>query len=43
MGIDALGYEEGQKQLYLNTLKEPQGMWASPLKHRTPFPPYHKV
>jgi len=26
MGIDALGYEEGQKQLYLNALKQPQGM-----------------
>ncbi|WEJ73214.1 type IV-A pilus assembly ATPase PilB [Pseudomonas sp. PSE14] len=26
MGIDALGYEEGQKQLYLDALKKPQGM-----------------
>lgn len=26
MGIDALGYEEEQKQLYLKTLAEPQGM-----------------
>ncbi|WP_152220498.1 type IV-A pilus assembly ATPase PilB [Pseudomonas sp. SCB32] len=26
MGIDALGYEEAQKQLYLNALKQPQGM-----------------
>lgn len=26
MGIDALGYEEDQKQLYLNALKQPQGM-----------------
>lgn len=26
MGIDALGYEEEQKQLYLNALKLPQGM-----------------
>ncbi|WP_343574931.1 type IV-A pilus assembly ATPase PilB [Pseudomonas sp.] len=26
MGIDALGYEEEQKQLYLNALKQPQGM-----------------
>ncbi|MDG9931030.1 MULTISPECIES: type IV-A pilus assembly ATPase PilB [unclassified Pseudomonas] len=26
MGIDALGYEEGQKELYLNALKQPQGM-----------------
>ncbi len=26
MGIDALGYEEDQKQMYLKTLAEPQGM-----------------
>ncbi len=26
MGIDALGYEEDQKQLYLSALKQPQGM-----------------
>jgi len=26
MGIDALGYEEPQKELYLNALKQPQGM-----------------
>lgn len=26
MGIDALGYEEGQKQLYLDALHKPQGM-----------------
>lgn len=26
MGIDALGYEEVQKDLYLNALKQPQGM-----------------
>lgn len=26
MGIDALGYEESQKQLYLEALKQPQGM-----------------
>ncbi|AFM34519.1 MULTISPECIES: type IV-A pilus assembly ATPase PilB [Stutzerimonas stutzeri subgroup] len=26
MGIDALGYEEGQKELYLTALKQPQGM-----------------
>ncbi|WP_455199859.1 type IV-A pilus assembly ATPase PilB [Kaarinaea lacus] len=26
LGIDALGYEEDQKQLYLNALKKPQGM-----------------
>ncbi|UNG17799.1 type IV-A pilus assembly ATPase PilB [Stutzerimonas zhaodongensis] len=26
MGIDALGYEEEQKQLYMNALKQPQGM-----------------
>ncbi|MFC4258373.1 type IV-A pilus assembly ATPase PilB [Marinobacter lacisalsi] len=26
MGIDALGYEEDQKQLYLDSLKQPQGM-----------------
>lgn len=26
MGIDALGYEETQKQLYLDALKQPQGM-----------------
>lgn len=26
MGIDALGYEEDQKQLYLEALKQPQGM-----------------
>ncbi len=26
MGIDALGYEEDQKQLYMNALKQPQGM-----------------
>lgn len=26
MGIDALGYEETQKELYLNALKQPQGM-----------------
>ncbi|AGI22867.1 type 4 fimbrial biogenesis protein PilB [Pseudomonas sp. ATCC 13867] len=26
MGIDALGYEEEQKQLYLSALKQPQGM-----------------
>ncbi|UCL88102.1 type IV-A pilus assembly ATPase PilB [Pseudomonas sp. HS-18] len=26
MGIDALGYEEAQKQLYLEALKQPQGM-----------------
>ena len=26
MGIDALGYEEDQKELYLNALKQPQGM-----------------
>ncbi|MFG0806305.1 type IV-A pilus assembly ATPase PilB [Pseudomonas fluvialis] len=26
MGIDALGYEEEQKELYLNALKQPQGM-----------------
>ena len=26
MGIDALGYEDAQKQLYLQALKQPQGM-----------------
>ncbi|VXC80993.1 Type 4 fimbrial assembly protein PilB [Pseudomonas sp. 8Z] len=26
MGIDALGYEEAQKELYMNALKQPQGM-----------------
>lgn len=26
MGIDALGYEDDQKQLYVNALKQPQGM-----------------
>ncbi|MBZ2168441.1 type IV-A pilus assembly ATPase PilB [Marinobacter sp. F4216] len=26
LGIDALGYEEDQKQLYLDALKQPQGM-----------------
>ena len=26
MGIDALGYEENQKELYLSALKQPQGM-----------------
>ena len=26
MGIDALGYEESQKELYLDALKQPQGM-----------------
>ncbi|MDH1262322.1 type IV-A pilus assembly ATPase PilB [Pseudomonas sp. GD03944] len=26
MGIDALGYEEDQKTLYMNALKQPQGM-----------------
>ncbi|MAL98024.1 MAG: type IV-A pilus assembly ATPase PilB [Alteromonadaceae bacterium] len=26
LGIDALGYEEDQKELYLNALKQPQGM-----------------
>ena len=26
MGIDALGYEEDQKELYLAALKQPQGM-----------------
>lgn len=26
MGIDALGYEEEQKQLYMDALKQPQGM-----------------
>ncbi len=26
MGIDALGYEEDQKELYLDALKQPQGM-----------------
>ncbi|MFZ5959007.1 type IV-A pilus assembly ATPase PilB [Pseudomonas sp. QL9] len=26
MGIDALGYEDNQKQLYLEALKQPQGM-----------------
>ena len=26
MGIDALGYEEDQKQLYLEALHKPQGM-----------------
>lgn len=26
MGIDALGYEESQKELYLSALKQPQGM-----------------
>ena len=26
MGIDALGYEESQKELYLTALKQPQGM-----------------
>ncbi len=26
MGIDALGYEEDQKELYMNALKQPQGM-----------------
>ncbi|SDI64552.1 type IV-A pilus assembly ATPase PilB [Pseudomonas panipatensis] len=26
MGIDALGYEDAQKQLYLEALKQPQGM-----------------
>ena len=26
MGIDALGYEEFQKELYMNTLHQPQGM-----------------
>lgn len=26
MGIDALGYEEEQKELYMNALKQPQGM-----------------
>src|SRR5690606_41432122 len=26
MGIDALGYEESQKKLYMDALKQPQGM-----------------
>ena len=26
MGIDALGYEDNQKELYMNALKQPQGM-----------------
>ncbi len=26
MGIDALGYEESQKELYMNALRQPQGM-----------------
>lgn len=26
MGIDALGYEDDQKELYMNALKQPQGM-----------------
>ncbi|MCQ4321391.1 type IV-A pilus assembly ATPase PilB [Stutzerimonas stutzeri] len=26
MGIDALGYEENQKELYMNALRQPQGM-----------------
>ncbi len=26
MGIDALGYEDSQKELYMNALKQPQGM-----------------
>lgn len=26
MGIDALGYEDGQKQLFMNALDQPQGM-----------------
>ena len=26
MGIDALGYEDDQKELYLSALKQPQGM-----------------
>jgi type IV pilus assembly protein PilB len=26
LGIDALGYEENQKELYMNALKQPQGM-----------------
>ena len=26
MGIDALGYEDAQKELYMNALKQPQGM-----------------
>ena len=26
MGIDALGYEEDQKDLYMNALRQPQGM-----------------
>ena len=26
MGIDALGYEESQKELYMSALKQPQGM-----------------
>ncbi|MEG4315794.1 type IV-A pilus assembly ATPase PilB [Pseudomonas sp. FIP_A4] len=26
MGIDALGYEEAQKELYMNALRQPQGM-----------------
>lgn len=26
LGIDALGYEDGQKQLYLDALQQPQGM-----------------
>ncbi|MBA1226863.1 type IV-A pilus assembly ATPase PilB [Stutzerimonas stutzeri] len=26
MGIDALGYEEDQKELYMNALRQPQGM-----------------
>jgi len=26
LGIDALGYEDGQKQLFLNALNQPQGM-----------------
>ena len=26
MGIDALGYEENQKELYMNALKQPEGM-----------------
>src|SRR5690606_23518631 len=36
MGIDALGYEESQKQLYMDALKQPQGMIlvTGPTGHR---------
>jgi hypothetical protein len=30
MGIDALGYEEEQKEMYLRALNQPQGMISSP-------------